>query len=128
METSFWLSSQNLQFSINNGELYNMGISTVVLSEFDSICELQPEFWVKTVGWETLMDSLVSRVTDGDAHSHACFGISLISGLPPSLSRGIFSRRLLCLWYYIGKGRIGCLAESRLFVQLLSIFGILRRS
>ena len=33
--------------------------------------------------------------------------------------------RLLCLWYYIGKGRIGCLAESRLFVQLLSIFEIL---
>ena len=41
---SFWLSAQNLQFSQNHGELDNMKIDTVILSKFDSICELQPEF------------------------------------------------------------------------------------
>ena len=41
---SLWLSAQNLQFCQNHVELFNLAIITVVLSKFDSICELQPEF------------------------------------------------------------------------------------
>jgi hypothetical protein len=37
-------SAQNLQFSQNNVKYYSMEITTVILSKFDSICELQPEF------------------------------------------------------------------------------------
>ncbi len=36
--------SANLTFSQNNGLYCNMIILTVVLSKFDNICELQPEY------------------------------------------------------------------------------------